>query len=266
MDLKDQLWTNGRSGSIRFQTVSPSSSPLFIEGLAIHQMDIKTAFWIRIDLGVDEELIYIYGAASRSFEGTTEGYCSPVIPGYAWRLEYSIRLSMSYQAILACSGQKRTTVYVNASHSGILVVVVVCFRQCHEVTLCRVGIAGAHNFTFFLWKQGANPSPSHLTLYLVFRTFFCSLTFVLSNFDFRMGGVFTKWEYWKSAQPRARVRLMVERPMWPCHSVYRETSRVERTISLLDFLTAPATISNKCTAKFWVRGYVFHIRCVSILK
>jgi hypothetical protein len=33
--------------------------------------------------------------------------------------------------------------------------------------------------------------------------------------------------------------------MWPCHSVYRETARVERTISLLDFLTAPATISNK---------------------
>jgi len=32
--------------------------------------------------------------------------------------------------------------------------------------------------------------------------------------------------------------------MWPCHSVYRETARVERTISLLDFLTAPNTISN----------------------
>jgi len=32
--------------------------------------------------------------------------------------------------------------------------------------------------------------------------------------------------------------------MWPCHSVYRETARVERTISLLDFLTPPATISN----------------------
>jgi len=38
---------------------------------------------------------------------------------------------------------------------------------------------------------------------------------------------------------------MAERPMWPCYSVYRETSRVERTISLLDFLTAPATISNR---------------------
>jgi hypothetical protein len=25
-----------------------------------------------------------------------------------------------------------------------------------------------------------------------------------------MGGVFTEWEYWKSAQPRARVRPMVE--------------------------------------------------------
>ena len=59
-----------------------------------------------------------------------------------------------------------------------------------------------------------------------------------------MGGVFTEWEYWKSAQPRARVRPMAERPLWPCHSVYRETARVERTISLLDFLTAPATISN----------------------
>ena len=32
--------------------------------------------------------------------------------------------------------------------------------------------------------------------------------------------------------------------MWPCHSVYRETARVERMISLLDLLTAPATISN----------------------
>jgi len=51
--------------------------------------------------------------------------------------------------------------------------------------------------------------------------------------------------YWKSAQPRARVRPMAERPMLPCHSVYRETARVERTISLLDFLTAPATISNR---------------------
>ena len=55
----------------------------------------------------------------------------------------------------------------------------------------------------------------------------------------------TRRYYWKSAQPRARVRPMVERPMWPCHSVYRETARVERTISLLDFLTAPATISNR---------------------
>jgi len=60
-----------------------------------------------------------------------------------------------------------------------------------------------------------------------------------------MGGVFTEWEYWKSAQPQARVRPMTERPMWTCHSVYRETARVERTISLLDFLTAPATISNR---------------------
>jgi len=50
--------------------------------------------------------------------------------------------------------------------------------------------------------------------------------------------------YWKSAQPRARVRPMAERPMWPCHSVYRETARVERTKSLLDFLPAPASISN----------------------
>jgi len=31
--------------------------------------------------------------------------------------------------------------------------------------------------------------------------------------------------------------------MWPCHSEYRETASVERTISLLDCLTAPATIS-----------------------
>jgi hypothetical protein len=33
--------------------------------------------------------------------------------------------------------------------------------------------------------------------------------------------------------------------LWPCHSVYRETARLARMISLLDFLTAPATISNK---------------------
>jgi hypothetical protein len=30
-----------------------------------------------------------------------------------------------------------------------------------------------------------------------------------------------------------------------CHSVYRETARVEKTISLLDFFTAPASIFNK---------------------
>jgi len=52
-------------------------------------------------------------------------------------------------------------------------------------------------------------------------------------------------KYWKSAQPRARVRPMAERPMWPCHSVYGETAIVERTISLLDFPTVPATISNR---------------------
>jgi hypothetical protein len=51
-------------------------------------------------------------------------------------------------------------------------------------------------------------------------------------------------DYWKSAQPRTPVRPMAERPIWPCHSVYRETARVERTISLFDCLTAPATISN----------------------
>jgi len=32
--------------------------------------------------------------------------------------------------------------------------------------------------------------------------------------------------------------------MWPCHSLYRETARVARMISLLDFLTARVTISN----------------------
>jgi len=37
---------------------------------------------------------------------------------------------------------------------------------------------------------------------------------------------------------------MAERPMWPCHSVYRETAKVERTIPLLDLLAAPATITN----------------------
>ena len=48
----------------------------------------------------------------------------------------------------------------------------------------------------------------------------------------------------KSAQPQARVCPTGERPIRPCHSVYRETTRVERTISLWDFLTAPYTISN----------------------
>jgi len=47
-----------------------------------------------------------------------------------------------------------------------------------------------------------------------------------------------------NCQPHAWVCPMVERPMWPCHSVYRETSRAERTTSHLDFLTAAATISN----------------------
>jgi hypothetical protein len=57
--------------------------------------------------------------------------------------------------------------------------------------------------------------------------------------------IYDSGHYWKSAQPRPLVRPMAERPMWPCHSVYRETARVERTISLLDFLTAPATLFNR---------------------
>jgi len=125
------------------------------------------------------------------------------------------------------------------------------------VTLSRVRVAGViaqargHQFCFFFGSiQLDADSVSFdlylvLLLYLVFRSYFlCSPTFALSIFDFCMSGVFTEWEYWKSAQLRARVCPMAERPMWPCHSVYRETAGVERTISLLDFLTAPATISN----------------------
>ena len=40
---------------------------------------------------------------------------------------------------------------------------------------------------------------------------------------------------WKSAQPRTRVRPMVERLIWPCHSVYRETAKLEGMISLQTF-------------------------------
>jgi hypothetical protein len=76
-----------------------------------------------------------------------------------------------------------------------------------------------------------------------FLTFFCSPTFALSICDLYMGGVFTKWEYHKSPQPRAQVCPMAEWLMLPCHSEYGETASVERTISLLDFLTAPSTSS-----------------------
>jgi len=41
-------------------------------------------------------------------------------------------------------------VYVNAAHSQILVVVVVCLRQCHEVMLCRDRIAGAATISLSL--------------------------------------------------------------------------------------------------------------------
>jgi hypothetical protein len=60
-----------------------------------------------------------------------------------------------------------------------------------------------------------------------------------------MGGVFTECEDLKSAQPRPRDRPMAVRPMRPCHSLYTETPYVARTISLLDILNAPATISNQ---------------------
>ena len=41
---------------------------------------------------------------------------------------------------------------------------------------------------------------------------------------------------------------MMECLMWLCHSVYRETARVKRMISLLDFLTSPAAICNSLWA------------------
>jgi len=104
---------------------------------------------------------------------------------------------------------------------------------------------GAVSFHFSLEASSLMPSLSLLTFVLCLSYFLCSPTFALSVFDFCMGGVFTEWEYWKSAQLWARVRPMAERPTWPCDSVYRETARVERTISLLDFLTAPATVSNR---------------------
>jgi len=108
------------------------------------------------------------------------------------------------------------------------------------VTFCRDGIAGGHDFTFFgcrvLTRLDAESVSFDFIISLTFvlsLSFFSFLfTFALFIFDFCMGAVFTEWEYWKSAQPRARVRPMAERPMWPCHSVYRETASVQRTISL----------------------------------
>jgi len=67
---------------------------------------------------------------------------------------------------------------------------------------------------------------------------------VLSDWEDKEGDM-----YRKSAQPWARVCPMAEWPIWSSHSVYRETTGVERTISLLDFLTAPATMSNR----LWTR-------------
>jgi len=72
-------------------------------------------------------------------------------------------------------------VYVNASHSWILVVVVVCFGQCHEVTLCRDGIAGGHNFTFF-----GSRVLTWLDAKSVLFVFVLSLTFILSFYFFLM--------------------------------------------------------------------------------
>jgi len=65
-----------------------------------------------------------------------------------------------------------------------------------------------------------------------------------------------EWEYWKSAQPLARVCPMAELPIWPCQSVDRETARVERTISLLDLLTVPATIPNR-----YLVHAILHVCC-----
>jgi len=72
---------------------------------------------------------------------------------HTWPCKASRILNKTLNALSSNLGLQRAEadngVYVNASHSWILVIVVVCFGHCHEVTLCRDGIAGGHNFTFF---------------------------------------------------------------------------------------------------------------------